>query len=107
MYLTIVVRLIQFKGLMKFFKSQLQVTEIIPKSMFEQANNLRRPVYQKATQVPKVGNNAIFVAVNPTNKQPGSSPQISPAQYLNQQRPSQLLRPQGNSQQTTPSEQVG
>jgi hypothetical protein len=75
--------------------------------MFEQANNLRRPVYQKASQVPKVGNNAIFVAVNPSFKHPGvPSHPISSAHYLDQQRPSHLLKPQGNSQQTSSSEQV-
>jgi len=74
--------------------------------MFDQANALRRPVYQKSSQVPKVGTNAIFVAVNPTNNQAGTSHQIFPTNLEDQRRSDQPFKPQGNSQQPSPSEQV-
>jgi hypothetical protein len=36
--------------------------------MFVQANTLRKTVYHKATQVPRVGSNTIYIAVNPTQR---------------------------------------
>jgi len=38
--------------------------------MFEQANALRKTQYQKATQLPRVGSNSIFIAVNPSQRPP-------------------------------------
>ena len=38
--------------------------------MFEQANALRKTVYQKATQLPRVGSNSIYIAVNPSQRPP-------------------------------------
>lgn len=57
------------------FSNNVQVTETIPKSLFEQANSLKKTVYQKATQVPRVGNNTIYIAVNPTNRPTGQNQQ--------------------------------
>ena len=68
-----------------------QVTETIPKAMFEQANCLRKTVYQKATQVPRVGNNSIYIAVNPTQKM--------------QQQPQQQQQPQRTQSASTASSQ--
>ena len=48
------------------FSNNMQVTEAIPKSKFDEANLLRKTVYMKATQVPRVGGKPLFLAVNPS-----------------------------------------
>lgn len=48
------------------FSNNMQVTESIPKVLFEQANALRKAVYQKATQVPRVGSKQLYLAINPS-----------------------------------------
>ena len=40
----------------------LQVTESIPKSIFDKANRLRKTCYLKATQVPRVGGKQVHTA---------------------------------------------
>ena len=43
-----------------------QVTEAIPKRLFDQANLLRKTLYQRSVQVPKIGTKQVFLAINPT-----------------------------------------
>ena len=43
-----------------------QVTEAIPKRLFDQANMLRKTLYQRSVQVPKIGTKQVFLAINPT-----------------------------------------
>merc|ERR1719384_2305779 len=48
------------------FTNNRQVTEAIPKRLFDQANMLRKTLYQRSVQVPKIGNKQVFLAINPT-----------------------------------------
>merc|ERR1719400_984335 len=56
----------------------MTVTEIIPKRLFNQANTLRKTIYQRARQIPRVGNKPIYLAVNPTNPATGNALRTSP-----------------------------
>ena len=47
----------------------LQVTESIPKSIFDKANRLRKTCYLKATQVPRVGGKQVHTAYVPSTTQ--------------------------------------
>jgi len=47
------------------FTNNMQVTESIPRRTFEQANSLRRTMYLKATQVPRIGKHELYLAINP------------------------------------------
>ena len=42
------------------------MTEAIPKRLFDQANLLRKTLYQRSVQVPKIGTKQVFLAINPT-----------------------------------------
>ena len=42
------------------------MTEAIPKRLFDQANTLRKTLYQRSVQVPKIGTKQVFLAINPT-----------------------------------------
>ena len=55
--------------------------------MFEQANMLRKTVYQKATQVPRVGSSSIYIAVNPSPQRPAPA---QPQQQLPQMKHSSV-----------------
>jgi len=80
------------------FTNNRQVTESIPKRLFDQANLMRKTLYQRSVQVPKIGTKQVFLAINPTPG--GVRPYSSPQQ---QQRPVQqtsdqvsiLVRPAG------------
>merc|ERR1719422_588841 len=48
------------------FTNNRQVTEAIPKRLFDQANMLRKTLYQRSVQVPKIGTKQVFLAINPT-----------------------------------------
>jgi hypothetical protein len=48
------------------FSNNMQVTESIPKSKFDEANDLRKTCYLKATQVPRVGGKPLLLAINPS-----------------------------------------
>jgi len=48
------------------FTNNRQVTEAIPKRLFDQANSLRKTLYQRSVQVPKIGTKQVFLAINPT-----------------------------------------
>merc|ERR1719328_739859 len=48
------------------FTNNRQVTEAIPKRLFDQANLLRKTLYQRSVQVPKIGTKQVFLAINPT-----------------------------------------
>jgi len=63
------------------FTNNRQVTESIPKRLFEQANLMKKTLYQRSVQVPKIGTKQVFLAINPT---PGG------------------VRPFGGSQQQSP-----
>ena len=59
---------------------------MISKRVFDQANTLKKTIYQRAKQVPHVGNRPIYLAVNPSNpatgnalKQPSKNTSTSPA----------------------------
>ena len=43
-----------------------QVTESIPKRLFDQANQNMKTIYQRSVQVPKIGTKQVFLAINPT-----------------------------------------
>ena len=60
------------------FSNNMTVTEIIPKRLFNQANTLRKTIYQRARQIPRVGNKPIYLAVNPTNPATGNALRTSP-----------------------------
>jgi len=62
------------------FTNNRQVTESIPKRLFDQANLMRKTLYQRSVQVPKIGTKQVFLAINPTpgGVRPYSSPQQSP-----------------------------
>jgi len=48
------------------FTNNRQVTESIPKRLFDQANLMRKTLYQRSVQVPKIGTKQVFLAINPT-----------------------------------------
>jgi len=48
------------------FTNNRQVTESIPKRLFEQANGMRKTLYQRSVQVPKIGTKQVFIAINPS-----------------------------------------
>lgn len=89
------------------FTNNRQVTESIPKRLFDQANALRKTLYQRSVQVPKIGSKPVFVAVNPS--QHGYKPFLSASNSVTtasnrsvtqkQQRPPTVTKP-------TTSEQV-
>jgi len=62
------------------FTNNRQVTESIPKRLFDQANLMRKTLYQRSVQVPKIGTKQVFLAINPTpgGVRPYSSPQQPP-----------------------------
>merc|ERR1719216_383404 len=45
--------------------NNMQVTEVISKRVFEQANSLRKTIYQRAKQLPNERNQPIYLAVHP------------------------------------------
>jgi len=47
------------------FTNNRQVTESIPKRLFDQANGMKKTLYQRSVQVPKIGTKQVFVAINP------------------------------------------
>ena len=51
----------------------VKVTEEISKRVFDQANNFKKTIYQRAKQVPNVGNRPIYLAVNPSNPATGNA----------------------------------
>jgi len=58
------------------FTNNRQVTESIPKRLFEQANFLKKTLYQRSVQVPKIGTKQVFLAINPSPVQaPGQQVQ--------------------------------
>ena len=57
--------------------------------MFDQANNMKKTIYQRAKQVPNVGNRPIYLAVNPSNPATGNA--------LKQQQSKNLPTSQNNS----------
>jgi len=63
------------------FTNNRQVTESIPKRLFDQANALRKTLYQRSVQVPKIGSKPVFVAVNPS--QHGYKPFVSASNASN------------------------
>eukprot|EP00092_Neocalanus_flemingeri_P002863 GFUD01003061.1.p1 GENE.GFUD01003061.1~~GFUD01003061.1.p1 ORF type:complete len:982 (-),score=335.32 GFUD01003061.1:277-3222(-) len=78
------------------FTNNRQVTESIPKRLFDQANLMRKTLYQRSVQVPKIGTKQVFLAINPTPG--GVRPYSSPQQRPVQQTPDQvsiLVRPAG------------
>lgn len=80
------------------FSNNMQVTEAIPKSLFEKANSMRKTFYQNATKVPKVGNKPIFLAVNPSSS--AAKQLLNPSQQQrNQQRGNQAARHSHQQQQ--------
>ena len=98
---------LQYKTYFSFL-TIFQVTETIPKAMFEQANCLRKTVYQKATQVPRVGNNSIYIAVNPTQRmqQPQQQQQPQRAQSTataSSQQPKSFSSPASNANSASSS----
>ena len=46
---------------------------MISKRVFDQANNMKKTIYQRAKQVPNVGNRPIYLAVNPSNPATGNA----------------------------------
>ena len=60
------------------FSNNMTVTEVIPKRIFSQANSMRKTIYQRARQIPRVGNKPIYLAVNPTNPATGNALRTSP-----------------------------
>jgi hypothetical protein len=70
------------------FSNNMQVTETIPKAKFEQANSLGRTVYQKATQVPRVGDRPLYLAINPSGSSflNGALNRFKPQQQQQQQQ---------------------
>ena len=49
------------------------MTEVISKRVFDQANSMRKTIYQRAKQVPHVGNRPLYLAVNPSNPATGNA----------------------------------
>jgi len=47
------------------FSNNMTITEVIPKRIFTQATSLRKTIYQRARQIPHVGNKPIYLAINP------------------------------------------
>jgi len=81
------------------FTNNRQVTESIPKRLFDQANLMKKTLYQRSVQVPKIGTKQVFLAINPTpgGIRPYSSPQHQspkPVQQTSDQV-SILVRPAG------------
>ena len=81
------------------FSNNMQVTEVISKRVFDQANNMRKTIYQRAKQVPNVGNRPIYLAVNPSNPATGNALK----QASSSASPSQKAQPSvNNSPNTSP-----
>ena len=77
-----------------------QVTEAIPKRLFDQANTLRKTLYQRSVQVPKIGTKQVFLAINPT---PGGVKPYSSVSGQNQQKPAHQPN---QAKPAAPSDQV-
>ena len=65
------------------FSNNMTVTEVIPKRIFHQANTLKKTIYLRAKQVPRVGTKPLYLAVNPspapqTRPQPQTQSPITP-----------------------------
>jgi len=79
------------------FTNNRQVTESIPKRLFDQANLMRKTLYQRSVQVPKIGTKQVFLAINPTpgGVRPYSSPQQQRPVQQTSDQVSILVRPAG------------
>jgi len=81
------------------FTNNRQVTESIPKRLFEQANFLKKTLYQRSVQVPKIGTKQVFLAINPSNAPSGvggmkpPTPGSSPVKDAASAQVSILVRP--------------
>jgi len=73
------------------FTNNRQVTESIPKRLFDQATGMRKTLYQRSVQVPKIGTKQVFIAINPSpgGSRPfnGNVPQQQPPPQRQQQKP--------------------
>lgn len=88
------------------FTNNRQVTEAIPKRLFDQANTLRKTLYQRSVQVPKIGTKQVFLAINPT---PGGVKPYSSVPAHTQQKPTQPQQSQPGQTKPAagqPSDQV-
>ena len=85
------------------FRNNSQITETIPRSLFHKANNAKKILYVKSTQLPKLNGKPVFLAINPINPIGGSGG--GGGHYAtSQQRPQAPLprpQPQGNSDQVS------
>jgi len=75
------------------FTNNRQVTEQIPKRLFDQANTMRKTLYQRSVQVPKIGAKQVFLAINPT---PGGVRPYSSAAPASQTKAPAPAPPQGD-----------
>ena len=66
------------------FTNNRQVTESIPKRLFDQANLMKKTLYQRSMQVPKIGSKQVFLAINPTpgGVKPYNSSPTTPTRYF-------------------------
>jgi len=81
------------------FTNNRQVTESIPKRLFDQANLMKKTLYQRSMQVPKIGSKQVFLAINPTpggvkpyNTTP-TAPRPQPSVPQSQAQPQSQQRP--------------
>ncbi|XP_023340374.1 uncharacterized protein LOC111710503 [Eurytemora carolleeae] len=93
------------------FTNNRQVTESIPKRLFDQANSMRKTLYQRSVQVPKIGAKQVFIAINPspgsrpfqsnTNGSPANRQPQKPQQQKPQQPQQQTSKPPSSSDQVS------
>ena len=81
------------------FSNNMTVTETIPRRIFNQANSLRKTIYQRAKQIPLVGNKPIYCAINPTNPATGNALRTSGNKQTQPTNPSPQSQP--NSDQVS------
>jgi len=77
------------------FTNNRQVTEAIPKRLFDQANSLRKTLYQRSVQVPKIGTKQVFLAINPT---PGGVTPYTTTPHNQQAKPKPPDKPSHSEQ---------
>ncbi len=82
------------------FSNNMQVTEAIPKALFDKANAQRKTVYQRASQVPRIGDKVLYLAVNP-------SPTAVSLMQRTAHRPAQGMQPGGSRYAGLPKFRIG
>ena len=91
------------------FRNNSQITETIPRSLFNKANAARKTLYVKSQQLPRLNGKPVFLAINPGAPHQPLPAMARPPQTQNRPPPpptgdqvSILVRPQKSAPSTKP-----